>query len=86
MEMNEEQKARVRREKTNYLEAELPAMLHNHIYDIEKAFEMAKTLYKRTDSPQAENAKHHLAEALGELRKASEWADSIEEKTKRLRV
>jgi len=79
MEMNEEQKERVKRERTEFLENKLPASIHNHTYDIEKAFERSKTLYKRTNSPQAENVKHHLAIALGELKKASEWADAIKE-------
>lgn len=68
-------KDEIKHQRTEKLEYELPALIHNKISDIEEAFEMAKTLYKRTNNHRAENAKHHLALALGELRTAHEWAE-----------
>lgn len=65
---------------TRWLELEMHAMIKNHMDEIEKAFKMAYTLYKRTNDHRAENAKHHLAQALSELAYAEKWADAYEEK------
>jgi hypothetical protein len=66
--------------KSEYLALESTAIIKNHTEDLEKAFKMLQILYKRTDSPQAEQAKHYVASALGELKKAHEWAEAIETK------